>query len=48
MMQEENRKRTHTVSVCREECMEYPFSSRKEFEDCVESCVRRVLECPHY
>ncbi|MEM0015335.1 MAG: hypothetical protein QXS42_00420 [Zestosphaera sp.] len=43
-MQRECRERTHAVSVCREKCAEYPFSSREEFEGCVESCVRETIK----
>ncbi|MEM4427147.1 MAG: hypothetical protein QXV93_02590 [Zestosphaera sp.] len=40
----DNRVRTHAVSFCREKCSEYSFRTSDEFRECVESCVKEVLQ----
>ncbi len=40
----DSRARTHAVSFCREKCSEYSFRTNEEFRECVESCVKEILQ----
>ncbi|MEO3993587.1 MAG: hypothetical protein QN229_04740 [Desulfurococcaceae archaeon TW002] len=40
----DSRVRTHAVSFCREKCSEYSFRTSDEFRECVESCVKELLQ----
>ncbi|GEM_PF-872706 len=39
----DERARTHVVSFCRERCSEYSFKTSEEFRECVNSCVKEIL-----